>query len=112
MGADDPKEYSELVALWPNMPEHVEPFDFNDEDVPSALRVLIPYARIWGDTDDGYRSDMLRQTPASLRSHMKSVVMGKDDELTTWLSGRECKNPDAPEAFHAFVALFIAAVSV
>jgi hypothetical protein len=48
MGADNPKEYSELIALWPSMPEQVEPFEFNDGDVPPELRVLIPYARIWG----------------------------------------------------------------
>ena len=113
MAADDPKTYSELAALWPNMPKQVEPFDFNEEDVPAEFRALIPYARIWGIPDDGYRNDVLGQTPAFLRSHMKSVVMSKDDELTPWLAGPDCDNPEAaPAAFHAFVALFIAATSV
>ena len=112
MGADDPKEYSELVALWPNMPEQVEPFEFQDDDVPSALRALIPYARIWGIPDDGYRSDMLQQTPASVRAHLKRVVISKDEELTAWGTELEAQNSKIPAAYDAFVALLMAAVSV
>ena len=112
MAADDPKTYSELVALWPAMPAHAEPIEFEDDDVPQALRELIPYALIWGIPDDGYRSDMLQETPAFLRAHMRAVVMRNERDLEGWLANEGSQGAARTSAFDAFVALLMAADAV
>lgn len=101
--------YEELAQGWDtSIPENNSPFLVSD--VPSNLQALIPYAQIFGITDDGYRSDLLSRTPRSIALHVRSAVLAHEDALSDWLKDVEA-NKSFTEASDVFTALFIAADS-
>jgi len=102
--------YEELVAGWDaSIPENNPPFLASD--VPTALHPLIPYAQIFGITDDGYRSDLLRRTPRPIALHVRSAVLAHYEALSAWLVDVEA-NKSFTEASDVFIALLIAAESI
>ena len=102
--------YDELVRGWDaSVPENYSKFLVSD--VPAALHSLIPYAQVFGITDDGYRSDLLRRTPRTLALHVRNAVLAHDDVLAAWLTEVEA-NRSFTEASDVFTALLIAAEDV
>lgn len=102
--------YDELAQGWDaSIPEANLPFLVSD--VPSNLQALIPYAQIFGVTDDGYRSDLLRRTPRHVALHVRAAVLAHEDALSAWLVQVEA-NKTFTEASDVFTALLMAADSV
>lgn len=102
------KTYAELVQGWDaSAPENC--LKLLVSDVPAALHPLIPYAQVFGITDDGYRSDLLERVPWALAEHVESVVLESHHEaLMAWLAGpASYGRPN--EAYSAFTALLMAA---
>lgn len=100
--------YEELVRGWDaSIPENNPPFLVSD--VPSDLHALIPYAQVFGISDDGYRSDLLRRVPSALAEHVENAILQQHyDRLMEWLAGPQSYAPPG-EAYVAFSALLMAA---
>lgn len=102
--------HEELVQGWDaSVPESYSKFLVSD--VPTKLHSLIPYAQIFGITDDGYRSDLLRRTPRPIALHVRSVVLAHNELLSAWLISVEASK-SFTEASDVFTALLIAADSI
>ena len=100
--------HAELVEGWDaSVPENY--LKLLASDVPTALHPLIPYAQVFGISDDGYRSDLLERVPWALAEHVESVVLGSHHEtMMAWLAGpASYARPN--EAYSAFTALLMAA---
>jgi hypothetical protein len=83
--------------------------DFNSEDVLHSLRVLIPYARFWGLTDDVRRELLVKSAPLLIRKNLKEVVARFDDNLDEWLAGEEAHARNPSNAYLAFSSMRMAA---
>jgi hypothetical protein len=102
--------FEELVRDW-NASTAAGSVEFSPSDVPHELHPLIPYAKVFGVSDDGYRLDLLCRTPGSLKAHVKDVVLEFEDALETWLAGPEANAPPS-EAYVAFSTLLMAADTI
>ena len=77
--------------------------DLDPGRVPTAVRPLLPLARRWGISDDGYRADAVRTaTRAELASLVDVVDGSSGPDLDAWLIGPEATS-DAPS--HEYVAI-------
>ena len=79
--------------------------------VPADLHRLAPYAAFWGETDDGYRIDLVKAAPDHVRQNLKEVVEGLRTELLHWLGGPAASDPviSVSEAYLSYSALLRAA---
>ncbi|MBI2921689.1 MAG: hypothetical protein HYY18_11455 [Planctomycetes bacterium] len=57
--------------------------------VPSDLHPLIPYAEIWGISDDLIREDAFARTPPEALAQLKLVIKRFERPLLAWLAGSE-----------------------
>jgi hypothetical protein len=44
---------------------------FEESDVPTPLRVLIPYAKFWGSSDDWTREQLISDSSMDIKSNLK-----------------------------------------
>ncbi len=97
--------YDELVRGWDaSVPENYSLFAV--DEVPTELHPLIPYAQVFGVSDDGYRWDLHKRAPRTIALHVQSAVLQHDDALRAFFN-------EAPsEARDVFTALFIFATEV
>jgi hypothetical protein len=103
--------YDELVQGWDASPPEPECAPaFSRADVPTELHPLIPYAQIFGLSDDGYRLEIIERAPRELALHVCDAVAEFDAPLKSWLAAADW-HPIA-EAHAAFTALFIAASEI
>lgn len=72
---------------------------------PSGLRGIAHYAALWGVSDDGCRSDLIRRSSIELRRNLTLVVKAHEE----WLAGPEAAGPDFTDAYIAYSALLMAA---
>src|SRR5258708_36794351 len=93
----------QLTDVKPSVPQLVR------QRIPQNLWRLIPYAELWGVTDDTLRGMLLRKaTPQALRE-LKEVVSAADDALDEWLAGPEADAPAQSDEYIAFSAMRMAA---
>jgi hypothetical protein len=59
---------------------------FDEDEVPAALKRLIPLARVWGIGDDVLREDMVAGADPSELNELKRAVSAVDDDLSNWLT--------------------------
>ena len=103
LSVEDMRRKYGLVAA--NRPViHLDP-----EKVPESLRHLIPYAELWGASDDLIRDDMVRTAPREAIEDLKRVVEQHDDLLDEWLAGPEAEGPEYSAEYTAFSAMRMAA---
>lgn len=81
----------------------------NPANVPEKLRQLIPYAELWGVSDDLIRDDMIRCAPPEAIKNLKRAVQAHDDALDEWLAGPEADGSSPSEEYLAFSAMRMAA---
>jgi hypothetical protein len=79
------------------------------ENVPEALRHLIPLAELWGVGDDLIRDDMVRRAPPSAIAELRRVIEEHDDLLDDWLAGPAAEGPTFSPEYTAFSAMRMAA---
>ena len=94
--------YGGFYAASPQVP-------FEPNDVPISLRILIPYARFWGVTDDLKREQLVQSANPSIIMNLKKVVTDFDDDLDAWLAGQGATAPRPSAAYLAFSAMRMAA---
>ena len=79
--------------------------------VPKALWPLIPYAELWGISDDVIREDFTDRAPESAKAELKSLLRQYSAPLNEWLAGPEAKNPKPTREYIAFSAMRMTADS-
>lgn len=102
--------FSELVRGWDaSVPENYSMLLVSD--VPTNLHQLIPYAQVFGISDDGYRCDLVRRVPPEIAEHLQAVVLEHQYEaLMSWLVAPSTEQPNDARA--SFTALLMAADEV
>lgn len=95
----------EIETGWPEFVQSVERVSLKIKNIPENLRVLVPYARLWGLIDDGARYDVFRKTPQALKENLRWLVSEFDDALDTWLAGPEANDVVPTEEYLAFSAM-------
>jgi hypothetical protein len=97
----------------PILPEQIRhyraPVAVDANDVPEALRFLIPFAERWGVGDDGYRDEAVMLASSEERQAVIDAVShAPDDELSGWLAGPESRSTKPTEAYLHFTCLLMA----
>jgi predicted nucleic acid-binding Zn-ribbon protein len=83
---------------------------FRPDAVPSAVRSLLPAARRWGISDDGYRDSAVAEADAETLAALVSGVDAVDDAvLYGWLAGPEAGSKQPSAEYAAVTALTMAA---
>jgi hypothetical protein len=78
--------------------------------VPPAVRSLLPPARRWGISDDGYRDAAVAEADAETLSALVAAVDAIDDAaLHGWLAGPEASSARPSAEYVAVTALTMAA---
>jgi hypothetical protein len=101
-------EENEIKGVW----DANQRAEFSLDDVPQNLRLLVPYAHIWGLVDDSQRRAVLENTPELLRCNLKWVIDHFDEQLDEWLAGPKAANGNPSDAYIAFSAMRMAADSI
>lgn len=76
--------------------------------VPESLRPLIPYAELWGVTDDLQRENLVLAAPALAKEDLMKVVDAFNAELDVWLAGPESDSLPFTAEYLAFSAMRMA----
>ncbi|PQO47229.1 hypothetical protein [Blastopirellula marina] len=79
------------------------------DNVPPALRPLIPYAELWGLSDDLLRDERTMIAPPVAIEDLKAVIVDFDNLLDDWLAGDEADSPYPSPEYIAFSAMRMAA---
>jgi hypothetical protein len=81
----------------------------NPNNVPEALRKLIPIAERWGISDDFEREAALESAfPEDLELLIHSIDAVSDEDLFGWLAGQESFSLQPSEEYIALTCLTIA----
>lgn len=61
--------------------------------IPAKLRGLIPYAELWGVSDDTDRDNLVQSAPAVAKRDLAAAIDAFDDDFDDWLAGPESQSP-------------------
>ena len=75
-------EYGPFLASVPQQ-------KLNPKKVPADLVPYIPYAALWGISDDCYREEFVNRVPESAKRDLVETVRLIDRQLDKWLAGKE-----------------------
>jgi hypothetical protein len=78
------------------------------KNVPEALRVLVPYAELWGVSDDTDRDQLVEASPPLARDDLTGMIDVYNDLMDTWLAGPEADGPKFSREYIAFSNMRIA----
>lgn len=81
----------------------------NRRNVPAKLHALIPLAERFGVTDDLERERLVLAALPEEIAELRAAVARHDDDLDSWLAGREASGPEWSAEYLAFSAMRIAA---
>jgi hypothetical protein len=62
-------------------------WDVDPDELPDALKALAPFARTWGMSDDGARTEFIHLTTTEAQHRMWRAVDARKDELEAYLGG-------------------------
>jgi len=109
MQSDIVKTFDDMRAAWGLPFDGLALAKASQAEVPSNLWPLLPYAQIWGISDDWARESLVRRTPPALVENLKQVVTLYDDLLDDWLAGSEASSLTPSDSYVAFSAMRMAA---
>ncbi len=79
-------------------------------NVPPALRHLIPYAEKYGIADDLIREDFIDHASPKELAYLKQVLEDLNPEMDKWLAGPEADSPEPTAEYVAFSAMRLGVV--
>ncbi|MCD8522007.1 MAG: hypothetical protein LRY66_13380 [Saccharospirillaceae bacterium] len=109
MNIDTILSRDQLKKLYPSFIYASHKILFEMADVPDNLIFLIPYAEIWGISDDLERETLIEKTPDALKANLKWVINQFEEEMDSWLAGEEALTRYPSNAYIAFSSLRMAA---
>lgn len=77
--------------------------------IPSGLAPLIPYAEVWGISDDLMRADFAEKAGPGALDELQSAIQLFEDALDEWLAGPEASSSDPSPEYIAFSCMRMAA---
>jgi hypothetical protein len=77
--------------------------------VPVNLVAYLPYAALWGISDDLEREKLIDQAPEVAKSDLIELIELIDDDLDEWLAGDEAQSTRPSPEYIAFSAMRMAA---
>jgi hypothetical protein len=77
--------------------------------VPAKLRALVPYAEVWGVSDDVDRDNLVESSPPEAREDLRELNKTYWREFDDWLAGPEADATPYSREYIAFSNLLIAA---
>jgi hypothetical protein len=77
--------------------------------VPKLLWPLIPYAEIWGISDDLIREDFARMAGHEAVEELRLIVAPYEDALDEWLAGPDAMSESPSIEYIAFSCMRMAA---
>jgi hypothetical protein len=80
--------------------------------VPRSLWPLIPYAKVWGITDDLMRADLANKLGKDEVAKLHMLIQPFEDALDDWLAGPEASSPSPTAEYLAFTCMRMAADGV
>lgn len=83
--------------------------ELDPSKVPSSLVAYVPYAALWGITDDLEREQHLEDAPTEAKQDLVRTVHSIDDQLDEWLAGDEANSDPPSKEYVAFSAMRMAA---
>lgn len=83
--------------------------EINPENVPSNLRLLIPYAELWGISDDCYREQKIAESPHVALDDLVFAIKNHENLLDDWLAGDEADLDSPSDEYVCFSAMRMAA---
>jgi hypothetical protein len=101
-------EYKSMRAKYPEFLDSVERLLLEKANVPEGLYRYIPYAEVWGVTDDLEREELVNRAPEEARADVMRVVAEIDEELDEWLAGPDAESADPSQEYMAFSAMRMA----
>ena len=81
----------------------------DSKKVPIVLHPLIPYAEVWGITDDVIRETIVQGCPTDIAKNLKRLVAEYKVPLNEWLAGPEALSENPSKEYIAFSAMRMAA---
>ncbi len=79
------------------------------ERIPAVLWPLLPYAELWGISDDLEREGLVNQAPREAIDDLCIAIEQFDNELDEWLAGDEADNDSPSQEYVAYSAMRMAA---
>src|SRR5690554_888770 len=98
----------ELEDICREFSDAIQKVSFKNSDVPGSLHPLVPYAEIWGISDDWAREELVEKTPEPIKENLRWAIAQFDDELDAWLAGPEASEAYPSDAYIAFSSLRMA----
>jgi hypothetical protein len=95
----------QLLARYGEFYASAKKVKLDEANIPKPLRPLIPYAEIWGISDDGYREELAESAPAVAREDLIAIVDEFNTEFDRWLTGPEADLSEQSEEYVAFSAM-------
>ena len=89
--------------------ESADRLSFERENIPAELWVLIPYAELWGVSDDLGREELVCKSPPGAIDDLCDAISQFEDELDKWLGGEEADSKSPSVEYVAFSAMRMAA---
>jgi hypothetical protein len=86
-----------------------ETIPLNPQIIPVVLRPMLPYAELWGISDDFLRQELLNKASHEAKAELKQMVYQHEDELEKWLTGPEAKLKNPSPEYVAFAAMVMIA---
>jgi hypothetical protein len=81
----------------------------DEKKVPLAFRPLMPYAEVWGVSDDIYRDELVDGAPPVAKADLLALGREYDNQFDPWLAGPEADSPyNLSEEYLAFTHLRMA----
>ncbi|QDU97418.1 hypothetical protein [Lignipirellula cremea] len=77
--------------------------------IPNSLAPLIPYAEVWGISDDLMRADFAEKAGPDALDELQAAIQPFEDALDEWLAGPEASSPDPSPEYIAFSCMRMAA---
>jgi hypothetical protein len=76
--------------------------------VPEGLQAIIPYAEVWGLSDDRERDGLVDSAPKLAKSDLLKLIPPFNQEFDNWLAGPEADLEKQSDEYLAFSNLRIA----
>src|SRR5688572_17058334 len=93
-----------LRALSPEFYDLAVNQNLDPSKVPCSLQRYMPYAELWGISDDLMREQLASTAPQSIKDDLRAVIRSIDDELDKWLAGPEASSKTPSREYVAFSA--------
>ncbi len=101
-------EYESIRAKYPQFVDSVQRLSLDRANVPEALDAYIPYAELWGVSDDLEREELVNRAPEEAKADVARVIEDIDDDLDEWLAGPEAESAEPTQEYVAFSAMRMA----